>query len=226
MNFLSFEVLTGRTQEHIGLNLRIGVELHHGVQSAFLRLMAEAKKEGFELAPLSGFRSYEKQLAIWNAKASGKRTLLDDHGDPLEFSSLTPEELCLAIMRWSALPGMSRHHWGTDLDVIDRLALPSPDYQVQLVPEEVDAGGIFAPMHEWLDELIEAGEAFGFYRPYDEDRNGVAPERWHLSYRPIAHLYEAAMNEEVWLKNLENTHLQLRETLKQHPEWFARFVVR
>ena len=38
-------------------------------------------------------------------------------------------------MRWSAIPGSSRHHWGTDLDVYDAAAV-TPDYQVQLTPQE------------------------------------------------------------------------------------------
>ena len=35
---------------------------------------------------------------------------------------------CDAILLWSALPGASRHHWGTDFDVFDRAAVP-PDYR-------------------------------------------------------------------------------------------------
>ncbi|NIM47861.1 MAG: D-alanyl-D-alanine carboxypeptidase family protein, partial [Gemmatimonadales bacterium] len=86
-------------------------------------------------------------------------------------------------LRWSALPGASRHHWGTDLDVYDLAARPE-GYEVELIPEEVDAGGMFGPLHEWLDGRIAADAAFGFFRPYERDRQGVAPERWHLSYAP------------------------------------------
>ena len=225
MNLLSFEILTGRTNEHVSVHQRIGTELHLGVQSAFLLLAAEAKKAGFDLRALSGFRSYEKQLAIWNAKASGKRELLDDFGSPLNYESLSPDEICLAILRWSALPGMSRHHWGTDLDVYDANSLPTPEYKIALTPEEVDAGGIFSPLHDWLDELIDAELSFGFYRPYDQDRNGVAPERWHLSYRPIADLYQQAMHQKLWQENLKKSDLLLKEVLLNHPEWFDRFVL-
>ena len=48
-----------------------------------------------------------------------------------------------AILPWSALPGASRHHWGTDVDLIDRKATP-PGYRVQLTPEEFEPGGPFA----------------------------------------------------------------------------------
>ncbi len=45
---------------------------------------------------------------------------------------------------------------------------------------------MFGPLHDWLDRRISASEAFGFFRPYDLDRGGVAPERWHLSCGPVA----------------------------------------
>ena len=38
----------------------------------------------------------------------------------------------------------------------------------------------------WLDALISADDAEGFYKPYNADYGGVAPEAWHISYRPVA----------------------------------------
>ena len=75
------------------------------------------------------------------------------------------------------LPGGSRHHWGTDVDVIDAAALP-PDYRVQLVPEEYAPGGVFERLTPWLDANMAR---FGFYRPYATGHGGarrraVAPE--------------------------------------------------
>ena len=100
-------------------------------------------------------------------------------------ASLSAEQQLHAILRFSAIPGTSRHHWGTDLDVFDAAALPQ-DYQLQLSPQEVAPGGMFDPLHCWLDQRMAAGEVHGFFRPYGQDRGGVAPERWHLSYAPMA----------------------------------------
>ena len=114
----------------------------------------------------------------------------------MDYSALSVEEILHAILRWSALPGASRHHWGTDVDVYDAAAVPK-GYQVQLTPEEVNPGGMFGPLHEWLDH---AKMQFGFYRPYDEDRGGVSPERWHLSFGPCAkECYEALTLELLWV---------------------------
>jgi len=57
---------------------------------------------------------------------------------------------------------------------------------VQLSPGEVAAGGLFDPLHCWLDERMAQQRSHGFFRPYGSDRGGVAVERWHLSYAPCA----------------------------------------
>jgi hypothetical protein len=88
----------------------------------------------------------------------------------------------LAILRWSALPSASRHHWGTDVDVYDGARVASRS-DVQLLPFETAPGGPFHGLHQWLDR--EAGR-FGFFRPYDVDRGGMQPEPWHLSFAPLS----------------------------------------
>ncbi len=76
------------------------------------------------------------------------------------------------------------------------------DYRLRLAPDEVEEGGAFAPLHDWLDERMAVGESEGFYRPYEVDRGGVAAERWHLSYAPLARSCEgrvtAAVLRESW----------------------------
>ncbi|MCB9651596.1 MAG: M15 family metallopeptidase [Deltaproteobacteria bacterium] len=83
---------------------------------------------------------------------------------------MRPNLGCLrAILNWSALPGGSRHHWGTEMDVVDLAAVP-PDYRVRLLPDEVAPGGPFHPLHQWLDENLER---FGFFRPYARLQGGM-----------------------------------------------------
>jgi LAS superfamily LD-carboxypeptidase LdcB len=159
-------------------------KIHREVLPQLLKLKTEALKAGFDLQVTSCYRGFETQKKIWNNKAKGLRTLLDDQGRPLNFSELSPVEIMWSILRWSALPGASRHHWGTDLDVYDLKALPTKNYQVELTPQEVE--GIFKPLHDWLSDRINQGSSFNFYRPYQDDLGGVAPEMWHLSYWPIA----------------------------------------
>lgn len=176
--------LTGRDETHL-VTLANGHRLQSEVARAFTALQLDARNAGFELSIASSFRSFCRQLTIWNGKAAGTRPIHDDLGRPMPIERLSRAEQLHAILRFSAIPGASRHHWGTDLDVYDSAAVP-PDYPLQLSPSEVAAGGVFDPLHRWLDARLAAGESHGFFRPYGIDRGGVAPERWHLSYAPLS----------------------------------------
>ncbi len=222
----TFEILTGRTEEHLARHSGFNILIHKDVVAPLSILQQEAQKAGFEPMIVSGFRSHQKQLDIWNAKVRGERAVLDDDGVPLNIRTLSEEDLALAIMRWSALPGASRHHWGTDFDIVDRAALPSPDYQIQLVPEEVEEGGIFAPFYDWLEDFLSAGSTPGFFWPYKTDRKGVAPERWHLSFAPIANRLQSAYDFEIFWRNIEESNLLLKQAVKLSAhELYHRFFL-
>lgn len=180
--------LTGLDESHL-VSLPSGHRLHGEVAEAFMRLREDATRAGFELAIASSYRSFFRQLTIWNGKASGERPVYDDAGELVDMQGLANDQQLQAIMRFSAIPGGSRHHWGTDLDVYDGVAMPE-GYQLKLSPDEVAAGGLFDDLHCWLDERMAVGQSHGFYRPYARDRGGVAPERWHLSYAPLSRACE------------------------------------
>ena len=128
---------------------------------------------------MSSFRDFDRQLQIWNAKFSGARALLDAAGRPLDATALSPAARIDAILLWSALPGASRHHWGTDVDLIDRAATPA-GYRVQLTPAEFAAGGPFARLHDWLEAHAAR---FGFFRPFRGDAFGRAARAVALQFR-------------------------------------------
>lgn len=219
--------LTGLDDSHL-VTLPDGHRLQREVAQAFAALQADARTAGFALAIASSFRSFERQLTIWNGKASGARAVHDDAGRAVPMAELAPLEQLHAILRFSAIPGTSRHHWGTDLDVFDAAALP-PQYQLQLSPQEVAPGGLFDPLHRWLDERMAAGASHGFYRPYDEDRGGVARERWHLSYAPLAvrcaQQCEPALLAACWDCDTGTEELLLRAEIAAHwPHLLARYV--
>lgn len=198
--------------------------VHQGIVLALQQLQADAKKEGFDLAVVSGHRSFERQMSIWNAKASGKRAVYDDNNCPIDLSVCSAWEQVQAILRWSALPGGSRHHWGTDIDVYDKAAVPI-DYNVQLLPEEVDDTGVFGPLHQWLDEKIADGTAYGFFRPYSCDTGGIATERWHLSYAPLALEFQTAHTVDVLYTCLSEQPFALKSVVLEHlDEIYQRFV--
>jgi len=221
-------ILTGRTESHLcsaSEAAALGASIHRDVVAPFIALREEARRAGFEVEIVSGFRGFDRQLSIWNRKADGELAVLDSDAEPMDIRALSDEELVFAILRWSALPGASRHHWGTELDVIDAAARPE-DYEVQLVPEEVDSGGMFGPFHDWLDDRIRTGTSNGFFRPYDRDRGGVAPERWHLSCAPVATPLARDLTPGVLRATVKTADMRLRETVLAHlDEIHERFVL-
>jgi LAS superfamily LD-carboxypeptidase LdcB len=174
--------LTGRARTHIVDLDDPRCALHREAVQPFLDMRAAAAAAGFDLVPVSSFRDFDAQLKIWNEKHRGERTLYDRAGLRLEHAKLNESELIDAMLCWSAVPGASRHHWGTEIDVVDRNALP-PGQGAKLLPIEYGPKGPFARLNDWLDEHMQA---YGFFRPYANDRGGVAPEPWHLSYAPVA----------------------------------------
>ncbi|MEX2963728.1 M15 family metallopeptidase [Microbulbifer sp. TYP-18] len=217
-------MLFGLSDDHVILEPRSGQLLHPEALVAFQRLCADAQVAGFDPAIVSGFRSFDRQRVIWDGKAMGRRPLLDSSGEPMDISQLSPKQRVFAILRWSALPGASRHHWGTDFDLVDAGAMPE-DYQPQLVPREVADEGIFGAFHRWLDEQIACGLSHGLFRPYGEDSGGIAPERWHLSYAPRARELEQLLTPENLRTLMQSCGLALCDTVCEHlQEIFVRFI--
>ena len=208
--------LTGRAVDHV-TSYKGKHRLHPEALQAFLNLQAQAQRDGIHLEIISSFRDYQRQNLIWNRKARGETTLLDVHSRPLQFDSLSPDQIIESILRWSALPGASRHHWGTDIDVYDSSKM-MPE-KVMLVPAEYEPGGPFYEVHRWLDEKIINGTAEGFYRPYLKDLGGVSPESWHLSYAPLSEKYLFSYDLDLFIENIKaGSDLELREALLARAE--------
>jgi len=203
MSVLSAEQLTGRVRSHVLDSPEFGCSLHPEAMAAFSALRAAAAKSDIDLVAVSSFRSFEHQLTIWNDKFHGRRPLLDRHGRALDRAVLAEAELVRAILLWSALPGASRHHWGTEIDLIDRAALPGGQ-RPQLLPAEYSPGGVFERLGAWL---AQHGADYGFYPPYDRDRGGVRPEPWHLSFAPVSGTALPALTVDVLAAALAGAEL-------------------
>lgn len=213
--------LTGRTSTHVREAPELGCILHGDAIPQALAMRSAARAAGIEIAIVSSFRNFDRQVAIWNAKFAGERTLLDRDGRALMHAQLSERALIDAILVWSALPGASRHHWGTDMDVVDRAAV-APDYRPQLVQAEFGTNGPFARLDAWLAAHMAT---FGFFRPYATDRGGVQPEPWHLSFAPVAQPALAALTPQLLSTALAASAMHGREAvLARLPEIYARYV--
>jgi LAS superfamily LD-carboxypeptidase LdcB len=168
----------GITDEHV-VEYKGGLKVAPDTLKHFLELQELAKKDGIQLEIVSGFRSFETQLAIWNRKASGEGPVYGEGDDVLNIDELSPEELMHAILRWSALPGASRHHWGTDIDIYDASKIQKED--LKLLVSEYEMGGPCGQLSLWMHSKMLSKEC-KFHLPYKEDLGGVGTEPWHFSY--------------------------------------------
>jgi LAS superfamily LD-carboxypeptidase LdcB len=213
--------LTGRARTHVAQIDEPRCALHHAAVPAFFALRAAAEAAGFDLRVSSSYRDFAAQAAIWNRKFRGERPLYDHEGNVREHAALSPDEVIDAILMWSALPGASRHHWGTDLDVFDRAAVP-PEYRVELLPAEYAPGGVFAPLAEWLDANLAR---FDFFRPYDCHRGGVNPEPWHISYAPLSQPATALLTADLVAEALADAEVLGKElVLRRLPDIHRRYI--
>ncbi|WP_019027693.1 M15 family metallopeptidase [Colwellia piezophila] len=192
----------GKTEEHL-YYLSERVAIHHNMKSAFTAVVAAAQSEGIELKIASGFRSFSRQLTLWNNKFSGKTPIKDIAGNVVDIDKLSPLELVHSILLYSALPGASRHHWGCDIDVYAPNLL-ADGYQLQLEPWEYSEQGPLAKLSAWL---VQHAHQFGFYFPYKNYQGGVAEEPWHLSYLPLAQQYQQNIDLKELAKTLQNSSI-------------------
>ncbi|WP_166422868.1 M15 family metallopeptidase [Paraglaciecola sp. 20A4] len=177
------------TQHALGLDAshlceaQDGHRLEKQTYDAFLLMQQAAKKDNVNINIASSYRDFHRQKFIWDQKWQGLRPLYAPNGSLLDNASLSEEKKLAAILTWSALPGASRHHWGTDLDIFDSHAIERSGKKLQLVPDEYSVNGPCGALSEWL---VDHAEKFDFYLPYSFYNGGVSTEPWHISYQPVA----------------------------------------
>lgn len=121
-----------------------------------------------KLKIVSGTRNFHRQAAIWNGKFLGQRSGYK------KCTGMSAANCARFILKYSSMPGTSRHHWGTDLDV---LYLENHYFKT----------GPAKTFYKWM---TQNAAKFGFCQPYNQGRDlsqgGYMEERWHWSFRPLA----------------------------------------
>lgn len=137
------------------------------VSVALEKMTQSAKNDGIEIKVVSAYRSYDRQKVIWNSKF-------------IRFENQGFKNLAIVdkIIKYSTIPGTSRHHWGTDIDIIDGSQTYKGDL---LVTKKFHGNGPFNKLRKWMESNAEK---FGFIKPYNQDpeRKGFLYEPWHYSY--------------------------------------------
>lgn len=151
------------------------IKLEKNTFIAMEKMRKAALLDGVKIKVVSGFRDFERQKQIWNRKFKKFTTE----------NNLSDLDAIKEIIRFSTIPGTSRHHWGTEIDVIDE------DFKNEknlLISKKYKEGGIFEKLKKWMDNN---SEKFGFYLTYDNNinRKGFEYEPWHYSYLPESKRY-------------------------------------
>jgi len=140
--------------------------LQQETYQAFFRMAEAAKNDGIDLKIVSGTRNFEEQKTIWERKWNANKVEVKSE-----------MENARKILMYSSMPGTSRHHWGTDIDI-------------NSVEEEYFRESKGKKEYQWL---VNHASQFGFCQVYSDPtktkRTGYKEEVWHWSYMPLSHNY-------------------------------------
>ena len=151
---------------------RTGMYLRKDTYAAFQAMDSAARAEGIELQIRSATRNFEYQKSIWERKWTGETPV--ENGEKLNVTTPDPVERALKILRYSSMPGSSRHHWGTDIDMNN-------------FSNRFFEHGEGLKIYTWLEQHAAS---YGFRQPYtakDSLRpDGYNEEKWHWSFYPVS----------------------------------------
>jgi len=182
LSFLSLNIMNSQNINYktlLGMehNNLVGdtIQLEKNTFIAFEKMKKAALKDGIKIKIVSGFRDFDRQKLIWNSKFKKFTT---------EYN-LSEVDAIKEIIRFSTIPGTSRHHWGTEIDVIDE---EFKNEKNPLISYKYENGGVFNKLKKWMDvNSIK----YGFHLTYDNNpkRKGFEYEPWHYSYLPVSKKY-------------------------------------
>ncbi|MEP2936911.1 MAG: M15 family metallopeptidase [Gilvibacter sp.] len=146
-------------------------KLERATFEAFTKMKTAAALDGIDIEVVSAYRNYDRQNAIWTRKYKA-----------FTAQGLHPLDAIKKIVEYSTIPGTSRHHWGTDIDMIDGNA-PRPESVLQA--KHFHGKGPFCKFKEWMNANATS---YGFYEVYSDNANrkGFKYEPWHFSYLPTS----------------------------------------
>lgn len=190
---------------------------------AFIAMQSAAQLAGLDCQIISSYRSFAQQQSIWDRKWHGELAILDAQHQPVDIAHLSDLEKMHSILRWSALPGGSRHHWGTDFDVIDRQSIAASMHTIQLVESEYASTGVCGQLSAWLEEHAHE---YGFYRPYAEYHGGIGREPWHYSYQTLAENIMQTLSLSVLTGLIKDSDIAGKEVILTNIELiFTRYIL-
>ena len=152
------------------------IYLNRVAYDSFVEMHIQAKKDSIDLRILSGLRNFDDQKNIWIRKWNS-------------LSNLDSISKALKILEYSSMPGTSRHHWGTEVDL-------------NSLNNSYFESGKGEKEYNWL---CSNACKYGFYQPYTnrKNRTGYNEEKWHWSFLPLSKLYLNEYNKSVKIEDIK-----------------------
>ena len=192
-----------------------GRYLHKEALRAFYIMEAEAQKDGVQLIILSAARNFDYQSSIWERKWKKELSQLQTRlanerlyeRDSTQLRPKYTQAIAKNILSYSAMPGTSRHHWGTEIDLN---SFENSYFQ----------HGQGFKVYAWL---TKNAAKFGFCQAYTKKatsltsahrQHGYNEERWHWSYVPLACPLLQAYIKKIDYENSDLIDGRLRATKK------------
>ncbi len=146
--------------------------VHKDVLNDYIKMYDAASEDGVNLGIISAHRTFDVQKWLWDQKF---------------YNSNNPTSVCQGILRYLAMPGTSRHHWGTDIDMLS----------TKLYYFETEIG---IKSYQWL---LDNASNYGFYQVYTPDREtGYNEEKWHWTYLPVSKEFQKQYLEKITYNEL------------------------
>jgi len=151
---------------------REGLFLHQDSYDAFKKMHKAAEDDQIQLVIRSATRNFDYQKGIWERKWNGTTKIENGKNAALAYPAFNRR--AQKILEYSSMPGTSRHHWGSDIDLNN-------------FENSYFESGQGLKEYEWLQAN---GPSFGFCQVYTKKGelrpNGYNEEKWHWSYLPLA----------------------------------------
>jgi len=151
---------------------RSGLYMRTEAYDSYLKMYEHALKDGINLQIRSAARNFEYQKGIWERKWTGETKLSDGTDVSKDIQNHTDK--ALKILEYSSMPGTSRHHWGTDIDL-------------NAFNNKYFESGEGKKVYDWL---TTHAASYGYCQPYtpkNQDRpRGYNEEKWHWSFMPLS----------------------------------------
>lgn len=167
-------------QIHSEYTKKPDIYLRKEAYSAFKDMFFDAKSCGINLQIISATRNFNYQKGIWERKWNRSK-----------YMGWQKVDKALDILQYSSMPGTSRHHWGTDIDL-------------NQLNNDYFKSGEGAKIYNWLSQY---GPEYGFYQVYTamkDGRTGYQEEKWHWSFIPLSTGFLIQYNELVQHADIAN----------------------